>query len=125
MEVGPTVVLELLVESVVGPGSTGSRVVLVDKEMPRIGVVYILRSELKEKKLGSVSKRPLCDVDADVAGECPSKSFVFHFDDEDGRLSSTGCELVGVSDAGQSFLSSSRPDDTDSGTSELESIARM
>ena len=32
--------------------------------------------------------------------------------------------LVGVSDAGQSFPSSSRPDDTDYGTSELESIAR-
>ena len=34
------------------------------------------------------------------------------------------CTLVGVSDAGQSFPSSSRPDDTDYGTSELESIAR-
>ena len=34
------------------------------------------------------------------------------------------CSLVGVSDAGQSFPSSSRADDTDYGTSELESIAR-
>ena len=34
------------------------------------------------------------------------------------------CTLVGVSDAVQSFPSSSRPDDTDYGTSELESIAR-
>ena len=34
------------------------------------------------------------------------------------------CTLVGVSDAGQSLPSSSRPDDTDYGTSELESIAR-
>ena len=34
------------------------------------------------------------------------------------------CTLVGVSDAGQSFPSSSRPDDTDYGTSELESFAR-
>ena len=32
--------------------------------------------------------------------------------------------MVGVSEAGQSFPSSSRPDDTDYGTSELESIAR-
>ena len=32
--------------------------------------------------------------------------------------------LIGVSDAGQSFPSSSRPDDTEYGTSELESIAR-
>ena len=29
-----------------------------------------------------------------------------------------------MSDAGQSFPGSSRPDDTDNGTSELESIAR-
>ena len=34
------------------------------------------------------------------------------------------CTLVGVSGAGQSFSSSSRPDDTGYGTSELESIAR-
>ena len=34
------------------------------------------------------------------------------------------CTLFGVSDAGQSFPSSSRPDDTVYGTSELESIAR-
>ena len=39
-------------------------------------------------------------------------------------LSSARCGLVGVSNAGQSFPSSSRPDDTDYGTSELESIAR-
>ena len=32
--------------------------------------------------------------------------------------------MVGVSAAGQSFQSSSGPDDTDYGTSELESIAR-
>ena len=37
---------------------------------------------------------------------------------------SAGCELVGVSDDGQSFPISFRPDDTCYGTSELESIAR-
>ena len=45
-------------------------------------------------------------------------------DDAGGRLFSERCTLVGVSDAGQSFPSSSRPHDTDYGTSELESIAR-
>ena len=54
----------------------------------------------------------------------PSKSVAFQLDDTGGRLSSGECELVGVSDAGKSFPSSSRPDDTDYGTSELESIAR-
>ena len=54
----------------------------------------------------------------------PSKSVAFQLDDTGGRLSSGECELVGVSDAGKSFPSSSRPDDTGYGTSELESIAR-
>ena len=67
-----------------------------------------------------MSKRPLCDV----AGERPSKSVAFQFDDEGGRLPSAGCNLVGVSDAGQWFPSSSRPDDIEYVTSELESIAR-
>ena len=83
-----------------------------------------LRAELKEKRLGSVSKRSLCDVDADVAGERPSNSVVFQFDKASGGLSSAVCKLVGVSDAGQPFPSSFQTDDTDYGTSELESIAR-
>ena len=48
----------------------------------------------------------------------------FDFDDSGGRLFSDRCTLVDVSDAGQSFPSSSRPSDTDYGTSELGSIAR-
>ena len=59
-----------------------------------------------------------------MADERPSKSVAFEIDDAGGRLFSQRCTLVGVSDAGQSFPSSSRPDDTDYGTSELESIAR-
>ena len=47
-----------------------------------------------------MSTRPLCDVDVGAAGERPSKSVAFQFDNADGRLSSAGCELVGVSDAG-------------------------
>ena len=54
----------------------------------------------------------------------PSKSVAVQLDDESGRLSTAGCELVGVSDAGQSFPSSSRPNGTDYGACELESIAR-
>ena len=124
MEVDPTVMLKLLDESLVDRGSVGSNVVPVDKEMLEKPVDYILRSELKEKRLGSVSKRPLCDVDADVEGERPSKSAAFQFDDAGGRLSCAGCKLFGVSDAGQSFPSNCRPDDNDYSTSELESITR-
>ena len=51
-------------------------------------------------------------------------SVAFEIEDACGRLFAERCTLVGVSDAGQSFPSSSRPDDTDYGTSELESIAR-
>ena len=99
VEVDPTVVLALLDESLVDPGSTRSNVVPVDKEMPKSCMDYNLRSELKEKRAGNMGKLPLCDVDADVAGERPSKSVAFNFDDEGGRLSSAGCELVGMSDA--------------------------
>ena len=67
--------------------------------MPMIRVDFILRSELKEKTAGSMGRRPLCDVDTDVACERTSKSVAFHFDHEGGRLSSAGCKLVGVSDA--------------------------
>ena len=84
-----------------------------------------LRSELQEKKIHYVSKRPLCDVDVGAADERPSKSVAFQFDDAGGVFPAGRCELVGVSDAGQSFPSSSRPDDTDYGTSELESLARQ
>ena len=59
VEVDPTVVLELLDEGLVDHGSAGSNVVPVDIEMPRSRVDYILRSGLKEKRIGSVSKRPL------------------------------------------------------------------
>ena len=122
--VDSAVVLELLDESLVDRGSTGSKVVSVDEEMPTSRVDEILRSELQEKRIGSVSKRPLCDFDVGVADERPSKGVAFQFDNAVGRLSSGGCELVGVSDAGQPFPSSSRPDDTNYGTSELESIER-
>ena len=84
----------------------------------------ILRSELGEKNIGGGSKRPLCDVGNGMADERPSKSIAFDIDVAGGRLFSERCTLVGASDAGQSFPSSSRPDDTDYGTSELESIAR-
>ena len=124
VEVDPTGVLELLDANLVDRGNTGSSVVAVDDEIPKSRVDDILRSELREKNIGGVSKRPLCDVDIGVADERPSKSVAFQFDDAGGRLSSGRCTLVGVSDAGQSFPSSSRPDDTDYGTSELESIAR-
>ena len=71
MEVDPTMVLELLDESLVDRGSAGSNVVPVDKEIPKICVDYILRSELRKKRFVSVSKRPLFDVGADVTRERP------------------------------------------------------
>ena len=98
--------------------------VTVDDEIPKGQVDEILRSELGEKKIDGKGKRSLFDVDFGVVDERPSKSVAFEFDDAGGRFLSERCTFVGVSDAGQSFSSSSRPGDTDYGTSELESIAR-
>ena len=124
VKVDPAGVLELLDANLMDRGNPGSGVVTVDDEIPRSRVDNILRSELREKTIGGGSKRPLCDVDIGVADERPSKTVAFEIDDAGGRLFSERCTLVGVSDADQSFPSSSRPDDTDYGTSELESIAR-
>ena len=124
VEVDPAGVLDLLDANLMDRGNPGSGVVTVDDEIPRSWVDDILRSELGEKNIGGGSKRPLCDVDIGLADERPSKSVAFDIDVAGGRLFSERCTLVGVSDAGQSFPSSSRPDDTDYGTSELESIAR-
>ena len=118
VEVDPAGVLELLDEKLMDRRNTGSGVLTTSR------VDDNLRSEFREKNFGGGSKRPLCDVDIGVADERPSKSVAFEIDDAGGRLFSERCTLVGVSDAGQSFPSSSRPDDTDFGTSELESIAR-
>ena len=63
-------------------------------------------------------------MDVSTVDERPSERVAFQFDDAGGRLSSGRCEVVGVSNSGQSFPSGSRPDDTEYGTSELESIAR-
>ena len=124
VEVDPAGVLELLDANLMDRSNTGSGVVTVDDEIPRSRVDDILRSKLREKNIGGGSKRPLCDVDIGVADERPSKSVAFEIDDAGGRLFSERCTLVGVSDAGQSFPSSSRPEDTYYGTFELESIAR-
>ena len=124
VEVDPAGVLELLDANLMDRGTTGSGVVTVDDEIPRSRVDDISRSELREKNIGGGSKRPLCDVDIGVADERPSKSVAFEIDDAGGRVFAERCTLVGVSDAGQSFPSSSRRDDKDYGTSELESIAR-
>ena len=112
VKVDPAIVLEMMDDNLVDHGSTGTNVVAVDEEMPRSRVDDILRSKLQEKEIDSVSKRPLCDVDVGAADERPSKSVAVQFDDAGSRLSSGRCELVGVSDSGQSFPSSSRPDDT-------------
>ena len=124
VEVDPAVVLELLDDNLVDRGSTGKNVVAVDKEMSRSRVDDVLRLELLGKSIVGLGKRPLCHMDVGAAYERPSKSVAFQLDKMSGRLSSGECGLVGVSDAGQSFPSSSRPDDTDYGTSELELIAR-
>ena len=124
VEVDPAGVLELVDANLMDRGNRGCGVVTVDDEIPRSQVDDILRSELRKKNIGGGSKRPLCDVDIGVADERPSKSVAFEIDDAYGRLFAERCILVGVSDAGQSFPSISRPVDTDYGTSELESIAR-
>ena len=124
VEVDPAGVLEVLDANLMDRGNTRSGVVTFDDKIPKSRVDEILRSELREKSIGGGSKQPLCDVDIGVADERPSKSVAFEIDDAGGRLFSERCTLVGVSNAGQSFPSSSRPDDTDYGTSELVSIAR-
>ena len=123
VEVDPAGVLELLDANLMDRGNTSSGVVTVDDEIPRSRVDDNLRSELREKNMGGGSKRPLCDVDFGVAAERPSNSVAFEIDDAGGSFFAKRCTLVGVSHAGQSFPSSSRPHDTDYGTSELESIA--
>ena len=124
VEVNPAGVLDLLDAKLMVRGNPGSGVVTVDDEIPRSRVDDILRSELGEKNIDGGNKRPLCDVDIGKADERPSKIVAFDIDVAGGRLFSQRCTLFGASDAGQSFPSSSRPDDTDFGTSELESIAR-
>ena len=84
----------------------------------------ILRAELGGKKIGVGSKRPLCDVGLGVADERPSKSVAFYVGGSVGKSVCDRYTVIGVSDAGQSFPSSSRLDDTEYGNSELESIAR-
>ena len=123
-EVDPTVVLELLDESLVERGNAWSNVLPHDEDMPRSRVDNnILRSELNEKRIGRLSKQPLFNVDAHVADGRLSKSVAFQLDDEIGRLFCAGCELVGVSDAEQSLPSSSQPDGIDYGTSDMKSTA--
>ena len=77
VDVDPTVVLKRLDENLVDRSSTGSNVVAVEEEIPRSRVDVILRSELQEKKIGSVSKRPLCGVDVGAVDERSSKSVAF------------------------------------------------
>ena len=110
VEVDPAGVLDLLDANLMDRGNPGNGVVTVDGEIPRSRVDDILRSDLGEKNVGGGSKRPLCDVDIGVADERPSKSVAFDIDNAGGRLFSERCTLVGASDAGQSFPSSSRPD---------------
>ena len=98
--------------------------VSVDNKFPRIKVDEILRAELGGKKIGVGSKRSLRDVELGVADERPSKSVAFEVDDSGGKSFCDRYIVIGVSDPGQSFPSISRPDDTECGTSELESIAR-
>ena len=122
--VDPAEVLELLDPDLVDRDNTGSGVVTADDKFPRSQVDEILRSELGGKKISVGSKRSLCDVELGVADERPSKSVAFEVDDSGGKSFCDGYTVIGLSDAGQSFPSSSQPDDTDYGTSELELIAR-
>ena len=69
VEVDPTVMLELFDENLFDRGSTGRNVVAVDEGMPKSRVEDILHSELQEKRIGSVSKWPLCDFDDGAADE--------------------------------------------------------
>ena len=123
-EVDPAGVLELLDANLVDRGNAGSGMVTGDNEFPRRQVDEMLRSELGGKKIDVGSKRPLCDVGLGVTDERPSKSVAFDMGDSIGKSVCDRYTVIGVSDAGRSFPSSSRLHDTEYGTSELESIAR-
>ena len=124
VEVDPAGVLELLDSNLVNRDNTGRGMVTGDDEFPRSQVDEILGAELGGKKIGVGSKRPLCDMGLGVADERPLKSVAFDVGDSVGKSICDRYTVIGVSDAGQSFPSSSRLDDTEYGTSELESIAR-
>ena len=124
VEVDPAGVLELLDSDLVNRDSTGRGMVTGDNEFPRSQVDKILRAELGGQEIGVGMKRPLCDVELDVADERPSKSVAFDVEDSIGKSVCNRYPVIGMSDAGQSFPSSSRLDETEYGTSELESIAR-
>ena len=122
--VDPAELLELLDSDLVDRDNTVSGVVTADDKFLRSQVDEILRAELGRKKIDVGSKQSLCDVELGVADERPSKSVAFEVDDSGGKTFCDRYTVIGVSDAGQSFPSSSRPDDMEYGTSELESIAR-
>ena len=123
-EVDPAGVLELLDSNLLNRDNTGRGMVTGDNEFPRSQVDKILRAELGGQEIGVGMKRPLCDVELDVADERPSKSVAFDVEDSIGKSVCNRYPVIGMSDTGQSFPSSSRLDDTEYGTSELESIAR-
>ena len=123
-EVDPAGVLELLDSNLVNRDNTGRGMVTGDNEFPRSQVDKILRAELGGQEIGVGMKRPLCDVELDVADERPSKSVAFDVEDSIGKSVCNRYPVIGMSDTGQSFPSSSRLDETEYGTSELESIAR-
>ena len=124
VEVDPAGVLELLDSDLVNRDNTGRGMVTGDNEFPRSQVDKILRAELGGQEIGVGMKRPLCDVELDVADERPSKSVAFDVEDSIGKWVCNRYPVIGMSDAGQSFPSSSRLDETEYGTSELESIAQ-
>ena len=123
-EVDPAGVLELLDSNPVNRDNTGRGMVTGDDEFPRSQVDKILRAELGGQEIGVGMKRPLRDVERDVTDERPSKSVAFDVEDSIGKSVCNRYSVIGMSDAGQSFPSSSRLDDTEYGTSEMESIAR-
>ena len=113
-EVDPAGVLELLDSNLVDRDKTGSGMVTVDNKFPRSQVDESLRAELGGKKIDVGRKRSLCDVELGLADERPSKSVAFEVDDSGGKSFCDRYTVIGVSDAGQLFPSSSRPDDTES-----------
>ena len=124
VKVDPVGVLELLDSDLVNRDNTGRGMVTGDNEFPRSQVDKILRAEMGGREIGVGMKRPLCDVELDVADERPSKGVAFDVEDSIGKSVCNRYPVIDMSDAGQSFPSSSRLDETEYGTSDLESIAR-
>ena len=125
-DVDPAGVLGLLDSNLVDPDNTGSGMVTVDDKFPRSPGVRWMRFSVRSWEERRLVLEPsghcvMCSLAWQMNG---LQRVAFEVDDSGGKSFCDRYTVTGVSDAGQLFPKSSRLDDTEYGTSELESIAR-